>query len=541
MSNSASDIQPPNSQEVLDECSNILATKEFRRSPKISSLLEFLINETLEGRSHYLKAYTIATGLFGKDVSFDPQTDPLVRVNAVRLRRMIQHYYHEQSTLNPVRIELNKGSYIPTFYYTKDAQSQLSKKALSLEDNNPIECTYPSLAVLHFKSLGPDPAHGYIADGFTQEVLTEILKVKSITVISRSTMNLNEDRHINTKRLTDVTDVRYILSGSLHVTDQCMRLYVQLDDTNTNSIIWSKRCEIDFEVDEFISTQREIADRVANYIARPYGVIVQNELRNIQRKTTKNYNAYELYLHYYQWLRTFSSKDHLNAYHSLKGALKIDPNFSDAWASLSIIYVNDYALSYGTINTDEDLLELANHSAIKAIKSDPANPRANYVMLYGKIAKDGIKAYLNEVNLIYQQNKNNSLIIADIGLRLAISGDWERGIDIVEEAMVLNPAHPDYYYFPLALYHFHLGEYEETLRYIKMIDMPEFYWLHINLTATYAKLGNITKAKNHAHTLKRLYPNIENKFVSEFNKWHSEKGLIEKYISALKLAGLNIN
>ena len=95
---------------------------------------------------------------------------------------MIQHYYHSQKQPGPVRIELNKGSYIPAFYYTGNKQTHPENETLQHDNTPPIECTFPSLAVLYFKNLSPDPAHGYIADGFTQELLTEILKVKSILI-----------------------------------------------------------------------------------------------------------------------------------------------------------------------------------------------------------------------------------------------------------------------------------------------------------------------------------------------------------------------
>ena len=106
--------------------------------------------------------------------------------------------------------------------------------------------------------------------------------------------------------------------------------------------------------------------------------------------------------------------------------------------------------------------------------------------------------------------------------------------------MVLNPAHPDYYYYPFVINHFRLKEYKEALRYAKMIDMSEFYWTHIHYAAIFSETGDIAKAKDHTRILKKLYPNIENEFVTEFNKWHPEKTLVDKYISALQLTGLQI-
>jgi hypothetical protein len=77
-------------EEIKAQLERILSNPEFVRSPRITQLLRFVVEETLAGRAKYLKAYTIAVKVFGRDEAFDAQSDSLVRVQGVRLRRWIR-------------------------------------------------------------------------------------------------------------------------------------------------------------------------------------------------------------------------------------------------------------------------------------------------------------------------------------------------------------------------------------------------------------------------------------------------------------------
>ena len=93
----------------------IVASPGFSKSSQLSNFLRFVVEETLAGRTDRIKAYTIAVDALGRDPSFDPQTDPIVRVEAGRLRRALEHYYENGGRNDPFIIELPLGSYVPVF------------------------------------------------------------------------------------------------------------------------------------------------------------------------------------------------------------------------------------------------------------------------------------------------------------------------------------------------------------------------------------------------------------------------------------------
>src|SRR3954447_23247822 len=79
--------------EARDALSRVLGSEEFRASPNLTAFLNFIVERTLEGREDTIKAYTVATQVLGRPESFDPQVDPIVRVEATRLRRSLERYY----------------------------------------------------------------------------------------------------------------------------------------------------------------------------------------------------------------------------------------------------------------------------------------------------------------------------------------------------------------------------------------------------------------------------------------------------------------
>jgi hypothetical protein len=101
--------------EVLRSLDHVLANRKFRASPRLSSFLRFVVVTTVDGRGARLKGYTIGVEALGRGDSFNPQIDPIVRVEAARLRRALARYYAADGVLDPIVIELPLGGYVPLF------------------------------------------------------------------------------------------------------------------------------------------------------------------------------------------------------------------------------------------------------------------------------------------------------------------------------------------------------------------------------------------------------------------------------------------
>jgi len=105
-----------NNRSIDAALARIVASAGFRSAPRLASFLRFVVETALSGQGDRLKGYTIGVEALGRDPSFDPQTDPIVRVEAGRLRHALAHYYAGAGRDEPLVIVLPRGNYVPMFH-----------------------------------------------------------------------------------------------------------------------------------------------------------------------------------------------------------------------------------------------------------------------------------------------------------------------------------------------------------------------------------------------------------------------------------------
>jgi adenylate cyclase len=119
--NDSNDV--PTAEEIRAAVERIVASPGFHRSPQLVAFLRFVVESALGGKAEYLKSYTIGVEALGRNEYFDPQVDPIVRVEAARLRRALASYFVGDSTRSSVMIEIPLGGYVPTFSRRQDPRS----------------------------------------------------------------------------------------------------------------------------------------------------------------------------------------------------------------------------------------------------------------------------------------------------------------------------------------------------------------------------------------------------------------------------------
>src|SRR5579864_9478289 len=113
-------------EKVRRQLDRTLASKAFRQVDRLQRFLSFIVTETLGGHGDNLKEYLIGVEVFGKESSFDPSMDPIVRVQARRLRARLTRYYREEGRNDEVLIDLPKGGYAPLFQNVEAAEPKHS-------------------------------------------------------------------------------------------------------------------------------------------------------------------------------------------------------------------------------------------------------------------------------------------------------------------------------------------------------------------------------------------------------------------------------
>ncbi len=525
-----STVKSPKIEESRDQLARILRNPEFVRSPKSSKFLKYVVEETIAGRQTYLKAYTIALAVFGKDQAFDPQTDPIVRVQAVRLRKLLEQYYLYEGKNDQVIINLFKGSYIPKIYYSDEHEVDLNIPA------EQIETVIPSIAVMPFKFLGDDDSQEFFADGITEEIIVKLSHFKEILVIARHTTHQYKEKIIDPKVIGNELDVRFILVGSIRKAGSHIRITVELIETRNSAAIWSQSYDKELSVENLITIQDEIANTVSATIAQPYGIILGKDLRNLSRSSTKNLTAYEYVLRYYQFLSTFSLEDYEWAREGAEKAIKIDPSYSDAWAALAILTADEYQMAYRNAGQNYEVVNQGFEMAQTAVKTGPDNAFAHYSLFYLNVVKHDIEAFKNAAQRALELNPRNAFIHGEYGVQLSWTGEWEKAFDHIEHAMTLNPSHPDFYHLPYIAYYYCNNDIENAAREMKKVNLPEMFWTHFFQAVVHHELGDKTEASNAVDRLNGLYPGFDQVAQSELEKWIHEKEIASKLLDGYKQA-----
>jgi len=517
----------PSIDETQAELARILNSSEFVSSPKSSAFLRYVVEETLASRGSYLKAFSIALAVFGKDESFDSQTDPIVRVQAVRLRKMLTQYYLEEGKDDPVVISLIKGSYVPKIFYKADASS-----------NEVSRCIIPSIAVLPFRYLGDNRDYEYFVDGVTEEIVIKLSCFNEIQVVARQSTQSYKQKIFDPKILGEKLEVHYFLRGTMRKAGSQMRLSVELIQASNSSTLWAKAFDKELTVDNIIQVQDDIANKVASTIAQPYGLLIGKEMRNLMTSTTKNLTAYEYFLRFYQYQLTLSQQDAQWACEGLERAVQLDPNYSDAWAGLSTMYADIYRTGYVDVEQSQGILDKAYEYANTAVNTGPDNALAHFAMYYVHATRHDKEAFIRSGKHALALNPNNSLIVAQYGIELKNFGEEEEGLAFIEHAMALNPAHPGYYHLPIGFYHFYHGRLHKALREAEKINASDYYFTHILFILIYHALGEEGKKQQSLAELKRVDPGFTQHARVAIERWIHTQEKTERLLADLKQAGL---
>jgi len=153
-------------EAIIDQLGLIMGSDQFAGAFRIKKLLEFIVKEYVNGRENQIKAYNIGLSVFNRETDFDPQIDPIVRINIARLRRHLTNYYEKSDYNDAVRISIPKGTCIPNFksLYTPTLQlTALQREGvpsdsseIALDVKHRLGHAEPVIAVLPFAVQPPN-------------------------------------------------------------------------------------------------------------------------------------------------------------------------------------------------------------------------------------------------------------------------------------------------------------------------------------------------------------------------------------------------
>ncbi|MBC2713854.1 MAG: hypothetical protein HF978_00925 [Desulfobacteraceae bacterium] len=518
----------PTAEEILRQQQRILDSPEFNATKAQIAFLKFVVKKTISGDSDEIKGYTVATQVFGRKKDFDQNTDPIVSIHANKLRRALEHYYLTAGTHDTLRIDIPRGTYVPTFSipaktYTDKAEPNSSKPEMRHENS------WPRLLVRPFKCLTGDADENYLSIGLATELAIELTRYQDIRVIF-------QDPHVYGRRLSD-TGIRFVIDGSIRRDLPGIKVSIRLNDTKTDTQLWGDTHKCDLDPSQLSVFEEEVARIIAVRVAGEHGIISNTLASESKIKPPSELTTYEAILRYHEFDRTLTSESFLRAMEALEYAARIEPGCGQVWSMLGRLYGNIYSLEFPCF---ESALEKSIAFAEKGVRMNPDNQRARTILALNRIFNNEIPAALEEAEKALALNPNSLSILDGIGYLLTLLGEWKRGRALIKRAIQLNPYYGLYVHYALWVDWVRQEEYEQAHLETLNFSRPSIFWEPLMKAATLGQLGRFEEGKQAVKNLLNLKPDFQTRGLRLIKHYIKFEDIIERMVNGLNNSGLKI-
>lgn len=469
----------PRERAVREELSRILKSGPFARSARLSRFLTFSVEASLRGESERVKEYTVGAEAFGRGASFDPRVDPVVRVEARRLRSRLKAWYEGEGRGSPVVIELPRGGYAAVFH---------DRAEPSLDVASAAPTGQRTIAVLPFTNLNSGADGDYLSDGLTEELIHSLTKLSGLRVVAWQSASRLRGHEQDIEEIRKRLGVESVLRGSVRCSGDRLRITAQLIDAASGYYLWSEAW--DRNASDVFAIEEEIARAIVDTLRVHMGD------RTIHRLTPApaNLECHKLYLKgRLHWNKRTTDGLH-TAIGCFEQAVAIDAGFALGWAGLADSYavLADYGLMAQAAS-----IPAASRAANRAMELDPslAEPyvslglfRARYEWNWDESERLFRKAI--ELNPGYATAHHWYSV--DV---LAMRGRMDEALEEIETAISLDPLSPilrEGRAYLMTLSH-RYGEAMEQLKALREMD-PTFHKAWTSMGRVYTLLGDYAAA-----------------------------------------------
>lgn len=522
-------------QAVREALNRVLRHPEFLASHKRRNLLTYVVEETLAGRVDRIKGYTIAMAVFGRGEDFDSGLDPIVRIEAGKLRRDLERYYLVTGMKDPIRIDIPKGRYVPLFIENPGPEASAQAEAVS--QASVIGAT-PSVAVMPLENLTGDSGQDYFVHGLLSELAVELGRYQDIIAIpggqSGPAPNDPDSAKVTGSRL----GTRFILGGTLRRDSKRAKVTVQLTDTATGRQVWSEAYACKLDPADVISTQESIAMDVVSTIAGEMGIISQRLSREVRSKNPSELTTYEAMLRYHYYMLVMTPELYRDAFAALKAAVEREPDYGPACSAFANLHCQAYIFDMPEF---EDPMETARKYARKGAMMDPANQLARIIMAYVYLLRGELDSARSESGIALSLNPNSAYYAGMIGYVLIMAGDFDLGRSLVEKAVALNPCHPRWFHHAIWLDDYRQNRYESSYRAAVTAGPNIGFWHPVICAASLGMLERKAQARAYFAELRRLKPDFEDRAGELIARGFKNESIAGQLFDGLRKAGLELH
>jgi adenylate cyclase len=512
-------------EAVRAQLARILSSDDFDASPRSRSFLRFVVEETLAGRQDGLTQDAIATKVFGRREDFDPTVDPIVRIQAGRLRRSLERYHLLGGAADPLRIELPRGTYMPVL---RRAEAAERAGFSAREAPEAAGDGWPTVVVCLPETPAADAELVESAPRYLDHLAVELGRYRDVRVVLR-----HEPLAAGS---FPAGAARFLLTGTLSREEGGPCLIARLVDGDAGSQVWAEEYRQDAGPPHarFEKTARIVAAAVAS----EQGVVAKRLWAERRARPAREPTAYGAILDSYEFLFHRDPADLGPAIAALRRVVGAQPECSLAWVQLCRLHTSNVAFEISPLETPID--EAVTY-AQNGVRLDPSGQRARTTLAAALLLKGELAAARGEAQAALDLNQDSLVYHEWIGWILTLCGEWDRGPQVVRQALARNPHVVPVGHHALWLAHLRRGEMDEAYQAALQFPDPTFYLRAQMRACCLGHLGKHEQAKAQVAELVARKPDFARRGRVLIGRLVKFPDLVERVVEGLEKAGLALD
>ena len=525
----------PSKTEIETQVNNILESKDFQASSKLSEFLRFVVQETINGNSGQLKGYTIATKVLGRGNEFDQSKDPIVRILASRLRRALEYYYHTNGKSDTVYINIPIGSYIPKFEFSKNGtgnngtNNHNSGNGLLKEQNKLL------IAVLPFKDLSKNNIDELSPEGLAKDIIADLSRFKLLEISA-----LRSNGEVNNYKIYELyqkNGARFLLEGNFKKEKNILKIFTELIDLKLNEVIWVKKFDIKIKGNNLFNIEEKITNKIVPVIGSEYGIISKSIGKELNSKKHKFYHDYEFVQGFYSVQLSLEREKIKDLISAAEKVIKLKPDNGFLHLVAAGLSVFSYLFDLKVV---KDPLDYTSEHMVKAFNFEPDNQMVRTMRAAYYFLLDNEKLFKEECELALSLNPTSPYYMGIYGFLLVHTGEYGEGIKYLNSGITLSYNYPSWWNLASAAYYFRNKEYGNAYNESLKINLPDTPWSYIYSIASKGKMRRKEEAKKEICRLKRINPGFNRQANELLGRLIKDTKLLNDLIDGLNKAGLRI-
>jgi adenylate cyclase len=393
----------------------------------------------------------------------------------------------------------------------------------------------PSVAVLPFINVSGDTEHDHLAEGLTDDLITELSKVSGLFVIARHSVFAIQNSVGKIQDVAAELGVQYVLEGTLQRAGSRLRINVKLIDAVTGLSLWAER--YDRQYADLFAVQDDVIGKIISALSVK---LSSRERDQLARIPTENLEAYDYYMRAEQEGFIYRDVDTYRRTLSFyQKAIDLDPGFANAHAGIARVAVDVWRNDYNYLWSAAVARKIAYDAAGQALKLDPNNARAHTVLALLQWVDGRETEARNSANMAVATQPNDAEAAANLALILVHTGSREQAVAEMEKALRLDPSPASSFQLLAGIVFYTAGDDRRAISLIESTlgTLPKVEPAREYLAAAYADQGNETQAAVETAKLLELFPESNLTYYGYlYDYWRD--GDLQRHLAGLRKAGI---